>query len=258
MNRALSPQQLEERIHQEKDINVKFVLLQQLADKTAEEAEKLAGTPEAEEKFEYAKQKYTQALQVARKMRDNKLECDILIDLGLTYENLQEINLAINSYEDAIRIAQKMQDFIVKAQIYDKLGALFGRMGEIDRGIEYLNLSAEAAEIAEYGEEEQTESIPFRLLPLPLRDSRQTTDIQKSIEVSDEVKELNRLRKMQQRRIIITNILLVIVFIILIENFSRGALSSIPFVIFGFIIIIAGAILTYLAFFHSFKDRLQE
>ncbi len=263
MSSTLSPEQIEVVIEQEKNIAIKFVLLQQLADATAAEGNQLldnGDTSAAEGKFEYAKQKYVQALQIARKMRNKELEYNILSDLGSTEEKLQKTDLAFDSYEQALKIALKMEDFIAQSEIYYKLGALFWRIGDFDRANEYLNLSAEAAEIAELSpinvEKEQTASRPTP--KIPSRGSRLTSTIRKSVEISNEIKELKRLRAAQQRRAIIVDILLVIVLIILRDIFSNGAFSLIPFFIFSFFIIVAGGILTYLAFVpSSIKGKLR-
>jgi tetratricopeptide (TPR) repeat protein len=262
MNHTLSPlppEQIEVIIEQEKDITKKFVLLQQLADETAEEAEKLAGIPEAEEKFEYAKQKYIQALQIARKMRDEKLVCTTLTDLGSIFENLQDTNLAIDYYEQAVKVAQKMEDFIALSDIYGRLGILHLRIGNVDLANQYFDLSTEAAEIAELSpinaEEEQTASTPTS--KIPSRSSRLPPPVQKSIEVSNEINQLKGLRTAQQRIAIIVDILLVIVLIIFRNIFSNGAFSSIPFIIFSLFIIVAGGTLTYLAFIPTFRGKLR-
>lgn len=225
--------ELEETIKRERDITFKFVLLQQLADEEASEG-----------KFEHALQHYKQALRLARKMHNNKLECDILTDLGSTAEELQEIDLALSSYQKALKVARKMKNFIAQSDILDKLGILYMKMGNLDLSEQYFDQAADAADIAELPpmntEESQTEDLAA------LRSTARDL-IKKSIEASNEIKQLKRMRLAKQYiTILVDGILLILLFIIR-DTFS----SEILFLVFSFFAISSGSILTYFTFASS-------
>src|SRR5205823_90316 len=100
------------------DKTLKYIYLHRLADASREEGN-----------LEYALKLYSEASIVARNMNDLKRECETLVDLGLTAEQLGWISDAISFYKEALRIADSIDDTREQVNIHGELGVLYAREG---------------------------------------------------------------------------------------------------------------------------------
>ncbi len=247
MNSAESLLQLEEKIQKEKDNTVKYILLHDLAIASVEE-----------EKLDYAFQVYKEALNVARKMHKVKLECETLIHLGDVADELYNANpeyhypimdpimdeiglsdLAAYFYHEALTLAEKTKSFRVQSRILRKLAALSARNGNLELAAEYYKQAADAARIADSRRvrEEQTTNKP---VPSKIaRGSSLSRTIQKSIEVSNQIKQTERLRTYQRYvPIVVANFIIIILIVIGYNIFSKTVSSPVIYLVFGMSILI--------------------
>jgi len=204
MNRGELLQQLEEKIRREKNNTIKYILLQELADAYVEKGN-----------FKYAFRRYKQALDVAQKMHNRQFECDTLIDLGSTAEQLGWIDDAIGFYEDALKVAQDIHNFREQSRILGMLGKLAVKAQNRKLAADYFERAINMAPVAEAKVVQREEKQDTKKIAAGLdeRDFRLSSTIQLSTEVSDEIKRTERLRKMQRWVVLIASILLIIALI---------------------------------------------
>lgn len=238
MSQDKSLQQLDEYIQKGEDNIVKFNLLQNIAVAT------VAGG-----KLEYASQLYTQALSIAEKLNDDQSRCNILFNLGLTAENLNKIDLAIGYYKQALEIAKDIRDFKVQSQTCAKLGIIYMSMGNLDIAnldiaATYFEQARDAAQIAKPStvtvRAEHTED-NSSISDHTTRSTNLFPIIQKSIEVSNEIKQVKQIHTDQRRITIIVGIFIaffIIIFFFYSFNHSNLFYAVSAVVIFICIILI--------------------
>lgn len=236
-------QQLEEKIRNEKNNTIRYILLQELADVYIEEGN-------LENAFRY----YKQALDVAQRMGNRPFECDTLIDLGSTAEQLGWIDDAISFYEDALKIAQDVHNFRVQNRILGMLGKLAAKAGNRKLAIDYFERAINMVPVAEAKAVQREEKQEAKQISAGLdeRDFRLSPMIQLSTQVSDEIKQTERLRKMQPWIVLISGILL---FIALIG--SSKYLPTLVTVILALVIFV-GTILMLNDTLSIFSEKDQE
>jgi tetratricopeptide (TPR) repeat protein len=201
------PPNIDERIHKEKDNTVKFYLLQEFADAAVEEGE-----------FMKAMQLYEQALVVAQKMRNRKLQSRTLIDLGFVADNLGEIELAINYYQKALELAKRMRDFDTQSLILGKLGILSISTHEFDLATEYFDKGTIAADTAmSIPVQEEEIAVPQDTSRRIVRGSKPSSGlsplIELTLEVSSQIEQERKLHRLLPLLTVAVDSLLIIVII---------------------------------------------
>lgn len=137
MNHAKQLEQLEKKIRQEKNNTLKHIYLRQLADASREEG-----------RLEYSILLYEEALKVAQQMHDSERECETLIDLGSTADDLDKTKDAIAYYQQALKIAQSTRNFPMQSRIHAKLSALFAEAGDQRQATENFTQAIATKDIA--------------------------------------------------------------------------------------------------------------
>jgi len=135
MEQAELLQQIEERALAEKDDSKKFFFFQEIGN-----AYLKAGD------YSKALDYYNQALKVARKAGNRKLECDAFINIGSSLFNSGNTYDAINTYKNALTIAREIQDYRVQSLILGKLADAYLVLGENNQAIDFFHQGAVTAE----------------------------------------------------------------------------------------------------------------
>jgi tetratricopeptide (TPR) repeat protein len=91
--------------------------------------------------FPTAKQYYDIALQLSRKMEDEKAEDKALIALGHSLRLAGDFRKAEESYESAVKISDKLGDLESMAEVQRGLGYVHWRKGQNDDAVEHYNQS---------------------------------------------------------------------------------------------------------------------
>ncbi|HYT41647.1 MAG TPA: tetratricopeptide repeat protein [Methylomirabilota bacterium] len=126
-------QQIEERTLTEKDVSKKFLFLQEIGNAYSKA-----------ENNSKALDYYEQALRVARKAHNRKLECNALINIGSSFFNLGKIDDAISTYKNALSIGMELQDYRVQSIVLGKLADAYLVLGENNQAIDYFHQGAVA------------------------------------------------------------------------------------------------------------------
>lgn len=204
MNQRGWQQRVEEKIRKENEPIIKYVLLQGLAEKLAEEGN-----------FGYARSFYEQALKIAQEMGNSKFECDTLIDLGSIAELLGEIDHAGEYCEKALKVAQNMHNTREQSRIRGMLGTLAQKAHNPTLAADYFekavdDIHASRATRVNKQEEQAIEQIPF---DSEERELALSSTIQLSTEVSDQIKRTEHLHKTEWWLVLIPTMLIIIALI---------------------------------------------
>ncbi len=210
------PQQFEERIRREKDNAIKFVLLQEHADKAVRQRE-----------FEYALQLYERAFEVARNMRNPKLQCDALIDIGYVADTLGQTEFAIKRLSEALQIARETGNSRALSTISGKLAILWMKMQRPDLAAKYFERAEEAAYRAKLTsiktKVQKTDAISHRRM----RKLKASPITQRARELSNQIEQEKHRRTALRRLIFIAGALLIFAIASIISHIvSSFSISS--------------------------------
>ncbi len=172
----------EDRVmREEDDTTIKFLVLQELADKAVTEG-----------RWEDAYALYEQVLKATKSMNDSKLECEALIDLGSVAINLGQTDLALKHFKNALKIAKKADDFRVQSTVYGKIAIAMIKMHRPDLAAQYFERATKAANTAKSHAAmmriKRTEIIPQNAL----EDFKQHSAHQAAIELDTVIEQEHR------------------------------------------------------------------
>lgn len=169
-------QQIEERALAEKDDSKKFFFFQEIGNAYSKVGD-----------YSKALDYYNQALKVARKIGNRKLECDALINIGSSLFNLGNIDDAISTYKNALTIAKEIQDYRVRSLILGKLADAYLVLGENNQAIEYFNQGA----IADKKEEADQSNVEYSGV---VENWKSIESLQKLLKFQEEISSQARFR----------------------------------------------------------------
>ena len=95
--------------------------------------------------FTDAKAYAQEAIDIGKRIGDNSIVCNNLMNLGNTYRDEEEWDSAIAQYEAADKLAQESHLVLAEAAAQDLLATIFNRMGNGERAIHHANYAISIA-----------------------------------------------------------------------------------------------------------------
>jgi len=192
------PQQLEERLYQEKDNRIKFILLQELADKAVKQG-----------KLEYAYYLYERAFEVAQNMGNKKRQFDTLVDLGAMADNLGQTDLASKHLSNALKIVQETRNFRALSTVYGRLAVHSIKIHRPDLAAQYFELANEAANRAKTTRVKDKKVKTEIISPRRRRKSEISPIIQRAREQNNQIEQGERRRTTLRRTFFVAGALFI-------------------------------------------------